>query len=184
MNKAETRAEMIDPALPPAARGDSRRSFSDWEFDLIGPVELDRDPSSALLELMPQARYREAASSKLHRYGAGPFCRFRIARGRRHAGLYVLTLNDEPVYAGECANLDMRWGPNGYGGISPRNCYHGGQQTNCRINALILASAKQGGILRLWFAALDADTDSRRDAETKLIQALTPVWNRAKLRAS
>ncbi len=159
----------------------SGRRFADWGFELIGPIEPGCDGMGAYIELLPQARYRDAAIARLHAYGDGPFCRFRIARKRREAGLYVLTVDDAAVYAGECVNLDKRWGPNGYGGISPRNCFQGGQPTNCRINAAILAAAKDGRTVKLWFHPLDGDTGSRRAAETVLIRALQPAWNKAKL---
>lgn len=159
----------------------SLRRIALWDFEAVGAVEPERDAGSMYVELMPQARYRDAASAKLHAYGAGPFCRFRIARERREPGLYVLTRDEVPVYAGECENLEARWGPNGYGGISPRNCFQGGQPTNCRINAAILASAKEGRKMDLWFAPLNVDTQTRRSAETQLIQMLRPTWNRAKL---
>jgi hypothetical protein len=158
------------------------RQFAGWSFALLGGIEPDRLPNGAFAELLPQPRYRSAASSHLHGYGDGPFCRFRIGKGNRGAGLYILTRSDTPVYAGECANLDRRWGPGGYGGISPRNCYHGGQQTNCRINAAILAAAMGGHHLKLWFVAIDGNTEARRNCETELIQHLRPAWNLAKMR--
>jgi len=157
------------------------RRFVDWDFGLVGDIEPERDELGSYLEVMPQDRYAAAATSRLHAYGAGPFCRFRIARRRREPGLYVLTLDGVPVYAGECVDLERRWGPNGYGGISPRNCFEGGQPTNCRINGAILSAVRESGRIELWFHALDDDTDMRRMAETRLIQALRPTWNRAKM---
>ncbi len=159
-----------------------RRRFVQWDFEAIGAIEPERDEMNAYTELLPQARFRDAATSRLHAHGSGPYCRFRIARKRRDAGLYVLTVDDAAVYAGECVALEKRWGSNGYGGISPRNCFQGGQQTNCRINAAILATAKEGRRIELWFCSLDADTETRRAAETELIMSLQPPWNRAKLR--
>lgn len=159
----------------------SERSFAEWMFSLIGTIEPDGNGTDGYLELLPQSRFQGAATAELHAYGAGPFCRFRVARRRREAGLYVLTEDEVPVYAGECANLEARWGPNGYGGISPRNCFRGGQPTNCRVNAAILASAKVGRKLELWFAPLDVDTALRRSSETQLIRSLKPGWNRAKM---
>src|SRR5689334_382312 len=93
-----------------------------FTFEHIGPIEPERDGSGVHVAYLPQQRYQDAATAKLHAYGAGPFCRFRIGRKRREASLYVVMLDQQPVYAGECVNLEMRWGPNGYGGISPRNC--------------------------------------------------------------
>ena len=158
----------------------SVRHFAGWDFEAIGSIEPERDTMGAYVELLPQMRFRDAATARLHAYGAGPFCRFRIAARRREPGLYVLTFNDTAVYAGECVNLEKRWGPNGYGGISPRNCFDGGQPTNCRINAAILAATRSGGRVELWFWPFDGDTVSRRAAEAQLIGALQPAWNRTR----
>lgn len=157
------------------------RIFANHVFEHLGTIDPARDGSEVILTFMPQGRYRQASQSKLHAHGAGPFCRFRIGRKRRDSGLYVLTLNDVPVYAGECVDLGKRWGPNGYGGISPRNCFQGGQPTNCRVNAAILLEALRGSRLDLWFATFDGLRDARLAAETALIRALKPAWNRAKL---
>lgn len=157
------------------------RRFDDWDFEHLGTIEPDRDDDGRHGALLPQSRFERAATARLHAYGQGPFCRFRIARKRHEAGLYVLTLDDAPVYAGECTDVGKRWGPNGYGGISPRNCFDGGQPTNCRVNAAILAEAQRGGRLDLWFSALSGSRDDRRAAETRLIHCLSPPWNRAKM---
>lgn len=160
------------------------RYFIDLSFEHIGPIEPERDETGRFIEFLPQARYRDAATTVLHAYGAGPFCRFRIARARRESGLYVLTIDDVPVYAGECVDLGARWGPNGYGGISPRNCYTGGQPTNCRVNAAILVDAKLNRRIDLWFSLFSGSRDERLAAERRLIQGLMPKWNRAKLGAA
>ena len=155
--------------------------FADLDFKLIGPIEPERAPGGEILEYMPQSRYRKAATTPLNAAGAGPFCRFRIARGYDQPGLYVLTLDGNAAYAGECADLAVRWGLSQYGSISPKNCFKGGQSTNCRINALILTEVKKGRLVELWFCPSDASTDRRRSAETMLIQALKPNWNKAKM---
>src|SRR5262245_55166190 len=156
------------------------RTFAGRDFDHLGKIELERANDGKIRTFMPQASYRDAAAAVLHANGAGPFCRFRIARKRRDAGLYVLTLDDVPVYAGECIDVGKRWGPNGYGGISPRNCLQGGQPTNCRVNAAIFIESLRGCRIDLWFAVHDGTRDERLAAETALIRDLNPAWNRAK----
>lgn len=154
-----------------------KRQFAAWDMEHLGQIEPERDPSGRLIELFPQERYKDAATTQLHAYGAGPFCRFRIGRGRKEAGLYVLTVDDAPVYAGECQDVGRRWGPNGYGGISPRNCFVGGQPTNCRLNALILQQAKAGRRIDLWFTAVGVPREERQNLERCLIRHLNPDWN-------
>jgi hypothetical protein len=82
---------------------------------------------------MPQSRYRNARDLPLNGHGAGPFCCFSIARGLNVPGVYVLTLAGEAVYVGKCTSLARRFGPQGYGAIQPKNCFVGGQSTNCKI---------------------------------------------------
>jgi hypothetical protein len=79
------------------------RTFADRDFEYLGMIELERGEDGEICGFMPQANYRDVSTTALHTYGAGPFCRFRIARNRRDGGLYVFTLDDFPVYAGECA---------------------------------------------------------------------------------
>jgi hypothetical protein len=64
----------------------------------------------------------------------------------------------------------------GYGQISPRNCYIGGQPTNCRLNHLIYLASKDGKKVDLWFMP----TGDRFAIEAALIQQLQTRqrWNR------
>jgi hypothetical protein len=152
-------------------------TFSGRIFEHLGEIDPAKDEDGQYLSLSPQARFKGASTSRLHAYGKGPFCRFVIARGRHNPGLYVLTCADYPVYAGECADVGRRWGAGGYGGISPRNCFVGGQATNCRVNAAILAEVQGGQRIDLWFVVFSGSREERKAAEEQLIQALNPPWN-------
>lgn len=70
-------------------------------------------------------------------------------------------------------NLGERYN-NGYGVISPRKCYKGGQETNCRINNLILQNFKNKSSIDLYFY----ETDERINIESKLIKEYDPEWNK------
>jgi hypothetical protein len=63
---------------------------------------------------------------------------------------------------------------NGYGRISPRNCFQGGQSANCRVNNLILDAAKNGHRIELWFTK----SSDRKTLEERLIARIRPHWNR------
>jgi hypothetical protein len=152
----------------------SSRSFANWRFRLVGVIEPERDPLGLVRMLEPQTRYAKAATTPLHHYGVGPFCRFSVSGLPASAGVYVVTLEDEPVYVGECQNLAQRWGLSGYGSIQPRNCYRGGQETNCRINNLIYDASTQSGNLLLWFTEIG----ERKAVENELKRKLRPRWNR------
>ena len=84
---------------------------------------------------------------------------------------------DTVLYVGQSQNLEERWGPRGYGNISPRNCYMGGQETNCRINNLIYREASAGTELDLWFHQVEGDKNVRIAIESRLVAILKPLWN-------
>ena len=122
---------------------------------------------------MPQDRYQNARNLSLNRYGAGPFCKFRIPNRFQVSGVYVLTVDEELRYVGECANLSARFNA-GYGNISPKNCFRGGQQTNCRLNNLLFAALLAGQHISLWFFR----TADYKSVEAALRCSLNPMWNR------
>lgn len=124
---------------------------------------------------MPQKNYNNKRGLKLHKYGHGSFCKFKIPNDYQTKGVYILYSNGSPKYVGECQNLSSRFN-SGYGNISPRNCYTGGQLTNCRINKLILNSIKKGNQIKLHFQK----TKNRFSLEDELIEELHPKWNRTK----
>ncbi|GAB4287552.1 MAG: hypothetical protein Kow0067_12640 [Coriobacteriia bacterium] len=142
-------------------------------FERVGAINPERDATGAIREFMPQSRYAKTDTTPLNPNGGGPFCRFSVGQGINAAGVYVLTLDGAPVYAGKCENLAKRWGGMGYGAISPKNCFVGGQSTNCKINNRILRHAREGDSLELWFHP----TADAAAAERALILDLRPGWN-------
>lgn len=149
------------------------RTFAGMTFQSVGAIDPERDASGSIRQFMPQSRYAKAEATPLNPNGAGPFCRFHIAQGINAPGVYVLTLDGVPVYAGKCESLAKRWGTAQYGAISPKNCFVGGQSTNCKINNRVLRHTQAGGSLELWFhRAIDTST-----AERTLILELRPEWN-------
>lgn len=121
-------------------------------FHKVTDLSPERDALGRIVELTPHLRYAHAERAQLNLHGTGPFCRFRIPTNRMMAGIYIIAKTDgRAMYVGECTNLSERFNSRGYGSVSPANCYVGGQSTNCRINALILAAAHHGEQLTLWF---------------------------------
>lgn len=154
------------------------RNFGGRAFTYIGAIKPERDLSCVVVREFPQGRYLNSKNLAMHRYGAGPFCRFQVATGWSQGGVYVLTREEEILYVGECQNLEERWGTRGYGRIHPRNCFQGGQQTNCRINNLICMESPTSPELALWFFQMNGDKQERVAAETGLIASTKPPWNR------
>lgn len=145
----------------------------DREFADLGELLIERDSNGSPIEFTPQARYGKAEESSLHRYGAGKFCKFRVTGLPGSSGVYLLASDGTVVYVGRAVNLQKRFSM-GYGNISPKNCYQGGQQTNCRINQLVLQAAKQGKSLRIFIH----ECQDQESFEARLIAHLKPEWNR------
>jgi len=138
---------------------------------IIPELKADGTPK----ECMSQSRYKYKQNIRLHKYGHGPFCRFKIPnRYNGKMGVYVILVDNDIKYIGECKNLGIRFNM-GYGNISPRNCYVGGQPTNCRINNLVLEAYKSGAQIELLFY----ETKDRFNIERTLIKTLNPEWNKA-----
>jgi hypothetical protein len=152
--------------------------YLDFDFQLVGQIDPIKDHAGVIIGEFPQSRYKNYKSTPLNKYGTGPFCRFQIAKKAKTSGIYLIKVNQTVLYVGECENLAKRFSSNGYGGISPRNCFVGGQETNCRINNLIYLAFLQEQQLSLWFYQTDFDKYVRRELENNLIRLLKPVWNR------
>ena len=125
-----------------------------------------------IMEYYPSTKYNNRANKKLNKYGKGPFCRFRIPNTINSEGVYIIKVNNDILYVGECENLSHRFNL-GYGQISPRNCFVGGQSTNCKINSYILQEIKNGSEVFLYFF----ETGERFKIESELIKKYKPEWN-------
>jgi len=142
-------------------------------FRFVCDIAPERDVDGRIREYMPQARYKGAGVSRLNPNGAGPFCRFKGPRDFRFSGVYAVTVSDRITYIGECSNLATRWGLGQYGSIQPKNCYVGGQSTNCKINNHVLQTCRDGHSVQLWFHR----TENYKSLERTLRTALRPEWN-------
>jgi hypothetical protein len=81
---------------------------------------------------------------------------------------------DELVYIGQCSDFANRINL-GYGNISPKNCYEGGQSTNCKINKMVLNAVKANKVVELYFYGT-TDFDA---VERELICSYKPEYNHA-----
>lgn len=144
----------------------------DYEFREICEIMPELDKSGVPKQFQPQSRFNNVSNLPLHQYGQGPFCQFRIPNSIHKAGVYVVLVEGTPKYVGECEDLVKRWNM-GYGHISPRNCFKGGRETNCRINNLILTTFRSGSQIKLIFH----ETINRFEIENDLKVKLNPDWN-------
>lgn len=143
-------------------------------FRYAGRISPEAGPDGKLIEDMPQSRYHRADSTPLNRHGDGPFCRFSVAGLPVASGVYAVTVARKLVYVGIAKkSLRERWGPRGYAHIHPKNCFKGGQPTNCKVNHAILLAAREGLAIDLWTQL----AEDPRPIERRLIADLAPPWN-------
>ena len=142
-------------------------------FQHVTHISPEAGPDSKPMEYMPQQDYYAAASTPLNRHGSGPFCRFAVAGLPAAPGVYAVTVAQKLVYVGIATDLKRRWGSSGYAQIQPKNCFRGGQSTNCKMNHAILLAARDGLAIRLWIHR----TENPRPIEKRLIAELSPPWN-------
>ena len=152
----------------------SSLTIQDHTFDYVCGIVPKLDSEGNVMEIFPQSKYENKKNLSLNKYGKGPFCKFTINRKYSgKSGVYVISVNNEIQYVGECDDFFKRFGM-GYGNISPRNCFEGGQLTNCRINSNILTLFKSNGIIQLYFL----ETHDRFKIEYVLIGKFVPPWNK------
>jgi hypothetical protein len=152
--------------------GQSKLMLVECEFQYICDIKPLRGVDGSIRLFAPQTRYRNVRNLPLNKYGEGSFCKFQIPKTYRNSGVYVLKSNEGVRYVGECVNLSARFNI-GYGTISPRNCFKGGQETNCRLNMLIYLAAQAQDSISLWFF----QTADYKALEARLRSELNPPWN-------
>ena len=120
-----------------------------------------------------------------HRYGRGPFADLEMPWLPQEPGIYVWAVDGEPVYVGKTAGaLARRLGPTGYARIHRANTLaaeagrrNGGQQTNCRINALANVALVSGQAITLWYAVCDRELVTGPEQGWMTSHGVPP-WNR------
>ncbi len=159
--------------LPDKHSDEPKLQIGNYSFFQITAIFPQVDDSGTVIRHMPQSRYLNEERIPLNKYGKGPYCKFKIPSNYNTSGVYALTVGDTVKYIGECVNLSSRYNA-GYGNISPRNCYAGGQETNCRINNLIYAEIVKSKTVALWFY----QTIQYKTVESELRGNQQLDWNR------
>jgi len=113
----------------------------------------------------------------LNANGDNKYCRFKLSESNKNIvsekGLYIYRLFDEIVYIGRCRDSFKKRFNNGYGNISPKNCYIDGQSTNCHINSRINQVYEN---LEVYVLSLN-DNRQIEEMERKFIKEFNPRWN-------
>ena len=149
-------------------------------FEFVDSVSVEQNEAGVVDIKMPQSRYEKSDEYPVHQYGWGPFCTFSVdtLEYAQSGGVYVFAADYEIKYVGETVDIHNRI-QSGYKNISPKNCFKGGQQTNCRINHLVLETVRNGGQVSFWVE----ETEDRKRRETELVEQCDPPWNKASTRS-
>lgn len=144
-------------------------------FNLAGPLGAERESSGEFRLDQPHERFANPRGLRLHAYGLGPFVRLIVPLLPDQPGVYaVCEEQGEVLYIGRARDsLRRRWGRQGYSVIDPRNCFVGGQSTNCRLNSLIAARLASADVLLLWYHVIEDPTR----LEQELVALIRPPWN-------
>jgi len=148
--------------------------FGGYDFEFVEHIRPKLNEKGKVLEY----KYDLPDGINPNRYAVGPFCEFGLLYALEGPGVYIITVDNEPAYLGECKNLSDRFGPKGYGYIYARNCHHDGQSTNCKVNSLVLKNYRKNKTISLWFYP----TPNRKTLESQLIQTIRPQWNEGRTR--
>lgn len=104
------------------------------------------------------------------------FCKFQLENKIYNSGIYIWVLDNEIIYIGETKNFSKRFN-HGYGNISRRNIFKGGQSTNCKMNRLVLKMASKKKYIKLYFKEINNMADYKA-LEKELIQEINPQYNK------
>ena len=124
-----------------------------------------------VIKYYPQMNYNNIDNLPLHYYGKGAFCHFSV-NAPAVAGVYIWIVNDEIIYIGETQNLETRFNM-GYGNISPRNCFVGGQSTNCKMNKVVMEYYEKHTPIDLYFY----ETMNNKQVELELLRCYNTKYN-------
>lgn len=114
--------------------------------------------------------------SFLNTSGDLEYCRFALdeAAIAKQRGIYIFGTNAEVKYLGRCLDSFSKRINQGYGNISPKNCFIDGQVVNCRINNNIL---KFKATFEVYTLPLQTNSANITEIEQKLIAKYKPEWN-------
>lgn len=168
--KKEPVAKHSKEPMPCVSNGKELRIHG-YSFQFIQNLTPEQNENGEIKKYYPQAAYDNKDALPLSIYGKGAFCRFAIS-AEDLPGVYLWVVDGEIIYIGETVGLRRRFNA-GYGNISPRNCYVGGQNTNCKMNKMVLDLYEQGKIVRLYFHI----TADYKQVELDLLKKIKTLCN-------
>mgnify|MGYP000954077574 CR=1 FL=1 len=171
--KTRNRTTRIAPATEPIPIDPTAETMElyGYEFRFVQLLKPKCNVGSSVYKHYPQGDYDNKKGLPLLHHGEGAFCRFSINAGN-WPGVYLWVVDGQIIYIGETADLKRRFNM-GYGNISPRNCYIGGQSTNCKMNKVVLSLYEQGKTVGLYFH----NTTNHKCVELDLLGKINTPYN-------
>lgn len=124
-----------------------------------------------VIKYYPQRYYDNIKKLPLNRNGDGAFCKFSV-NVPAASGVYIWVVNDEIVYIGETEDFSVRFNQ-GYGNISPRNCFIDGQNTNCKMNKVVMEHYEKNTPISLYIY----ETRNYKEIERELLRCHNTKYN-------
>ena len=167
-----TRVTQAIPSENAAVISDAKTlSILGYAFRFVQQLLPECDDSGRVIKYHPQSAYDNKKYLPLLYHGGGDFCCFSIKAGN-WPGVYLWLVNGDIIYIGETVDLQRRFNT-GYGQIAPRNCFVGGQSTNCKMNKVVLNLFEQGNRIDLYFY----ETPNYKQVELDLLQKIKTQYN-------
>lgn len=162
----------VSPNNAPTPVVETERIFiGGYEFLYVQELIPKCDSNGRVITHSPQENYLNVKKLPISRHGSGEFCSFSID-AENSTGVYLWVTDGTIIYIGETLRLRHRFN-NGYGHISPKNCFRGGRPTNCKMNKVVLDCYQRGKPVRLFFY----QTDEYKRVERDLISIYRPLYN-------
>ena len=148
--------------------------LNNYIFDYVEDLIPEGDSEGNIATYSPQCLYDNKKHLPLlaEAENNAKFCRFRLHNAFERSGVYVWIVDGKPIYIGETRNFRTRFN-SGYGNISPRNCYKGGQKANVKMNKVVLDYWMRGQSIELYFLM----TNDYKKIELELIESYHPLYN-------
>lgn len=148
------------------------------QFRSIEYIEPQINDDGTIFIDRPQTRYRNFKKLDYNRHcdKDTEFTMFRVEKLPAAKGVYIWLIDNEKElsYIGEGVDLRKRFSSAGYGRISPRNCFVGGQSTNCKMNHEVLSKWREGKRFHLYIL----ETEDHKEIEKDLIAEYHPKLNK------
>lgn len=139
------------------------------EFRFACRIDLSLNSKGLFLEEFPCI----ADNRVLHKYGKGPFSKFRIPPYLHDEGVHILMVDNKIKYIGGCRNISDEYNL-GFGRIViDSHPFKNGPEDYCRINTLITEKIKSGSIVELWFMT----TTNHHRVKSELLRMDESEWN-------